>query len=136
MSGAVTPLAGQLTRRRLLPCLLVLLANLPPATSFGQAGWRAVLPPMTDQDFELAARTARDDMTGRNIGTRLQWQNPDSGSQGSVELMDRFERDQRECRTLRHDVKVPTAGAWSQTVTICRQADGSWQAAPARQQAP
>ena len=131
MTSVVRQLARQW--RSVLPWVVMALAGMPPATSFAQAGWRDILPPMTDQDFELAARTARDEMTGRSIGTRLQWQNPDSGSQGSVELMDRFERDQRECRPVRHDVKVPTSGPWSQTVTICRQPDGNWQTAPARQ---
>jgi hypothetical protein len=122
--------------RGLMAGLAAMLMVLAPPPSFGQAGWREMLPPLTDKDIDLAARTAREDMTARVVGTRLKWHNADSGNRGSVELLDRFERDQHECRTVRHDIEVKDSGPWAQTLTICRQADGEWQAAPPRRQAP
>lgn len=122
--------------RGLVAGLAATLMVMAPAASFAQAGWREMLPPLTDEDIDLATRMARENMTTRAVGTRLEWHNADSGNRGSVELVDRFQRDQRECRTLRHDINVKGSGVWSQTATICQQADGGWRAAAPRQQAP
>ena len=92
--------------------------------AFG-AGWHDFLPPLSDEDIELIRKTAREEMIGQPVGTVLEWANEKSESQGTVELLDRFTRDDRPCQSLRHSIRVKLHGLYRNTITICQTADGS-----------
>lgn len=85
------------------------------------------LPPLTDEDIELAQKVAREDLAEKPEGTKLAWSNSNSGNAGTVLLLRRYEVDQRECRKLQHDLKIKgERDERTYIVTICLQPDGSW----------
>lgn len=99
------------------------------AAGAAHAGLRHVFPPLTPDDIEIINHTARDKMQGRPAGTVLEWENPKSRHAGTVTLLRVFERKGRECRELRHHIKVRQSMPWEVDVTICRDEDGEWQPA-------
>lgn len=105
--------------------LLVLILMLAPAHhALGQAGWRQSLPALEDSDIEQIKKVARQEMSGKPVGTTLGWNNDRTGNHGTVQLQDLFQRDQRECRTLEHLINIKAQGRWRNTVTLCQTPDG------------
>ncbi len=104
--------------------LIAILALSPAQYALGQAGWRQSLPALQDSDIERIKNTARKEMTGKPVGTELDWSNADTGNHGTVRLADRFQRNERECRTLEHVVNIQSQGRWRNAVTICRAPNG------------
>lgn len=110
--------------RRYLATLLVtgLMAVIPV-----QAFWQAVYPPVAPDDAEMIRQLTRVEMTGKPVGTALAWNNSDTRNYGTVTLVDRFEKDGRECRTVQHFIQIRgEAKPWTGNVTLCLQPDGRW----------
>lgn len=97
-----------------------------------QARWSDALPILEPGDVTLIRDTARIEMSGKPVGTILKWKNKKGRSEGSVELLDRFQRDGRECRTNKHIIKPRTEAASVLVITICLGADGEWHTSQAR----
>ncbi len=103
---------------------LFLIAGLCLAGDvLAQAGWRDMLPRLTEEDVDIVARTVRQELTGKPEGTVLEWRNDDSGNHGTVELVRRFDGAEGECRVVRHDMRIKLYGNWRKTVTVCRRGD-------------
>jgi surface antigen len=108
---------------------VVSMLALPTPTEAAQRGqllW-GFLPPLTEEDMALAQDAARVEMAGKPEGTRLTWSNPESGNSGTAILIRRYDVDGRECRKIRHDLKIKDERDMRMyVVTICLQEDGSW----------
>jgi surface antigen len=68
----------------------------------------------------------REAMTDQPEGSVLGWENPESGSFGTVKLLKRFQREGRECRSLRHRIAPAKSPPRVVETTICQIEDGSW----------
>lgn len=91
-----------------------------------QARWSDALPILEPDDVSIIRETTRVKMNDKPVGTILEWENKKAGSKGSVELLDRFQRNGRECRTNKHIIKPRSAPESMLIITICRTASGSW----------
>ncbi|NNG03854.1 MAG: hypothetical protein HKM95_07090 [Inquilinus sp.] len=79
-------------------------------------------------DMELMKQTARERMDGKEVGTRLTWQNPETGNRGVVALLERTESAELECRLNRHSVElVDLDRRVALEFKICRRPGGEWQ---------
>lgn len=116
--------------------LILSILMLGPAHDvLGQAGWRQSLPALEESDIEQIKQVARQEMTSKPVGTVLEWSNDKTGNQGTVHLVDLFDRDERQCRTLAHVIDIRTQGRWRNTVTICQTQNGTdWAFAHPRSQ--
>lgn len=101
-------------------------------TFSSQARWSDALPILEPGDVTIIRDTARIKMSGKPVGTILKWKNKKGGSTGSVELLDRFQRDGRECRTNKHIIQPRSQPATRLVITICLGADGAWDTSQAR----
>ena len=114
---------------RLLALGLVTLAALSAAAPAG-AQWRFMfeaLDGLQPSDIALMQEAARERMDGKEVGTRLTWQNPETGNRGVVALLERTETDGLECRRNRHSVEMTREGRrTSLEFKICREAGGEW----------
>ena len=79
---------------------------------------------LTDADVNLMRKTARVDLTGRDVGTVLTWENAASGNKGRVKLEDRFERDGRECLKVLHGIEFKDGSRKTLRLSICRTDEG------------
>lgn len=97
------------------------------AVSFVASGrWVDVLPPLQDSDITIIQQKTRVELTDKPVGTVLDWTNPATKTSGSVTLVDRFWKEGRECRRIRHYIEIPKMHPWSQEITMCKQMDGQW----------
>lgn len=110
--------------RSYITALLVIGAVTP---RLALAFWGGVYPPVTPEDAEMIRQLTRVEMTGKPVGTALAWNNPSTRNYGTVTLVERTEREGRECRTIQHFIQIRGhAKPWTGNVTLCLQADGSW----------
>lgn len=97
------------------------------AATPAQAFWKVVYPPVTPEDAEMIRQLTRVEMSGKPVGTALAWNNPQTQNYGTVTLLERFEKDGRECRTVQHFIQIRgEAKPWTGNVTLCLQPDGRW----------
>jgi surface antigen len=114
--------------------LLVGLLSLLPIASyadlnpFGPSGLQ-----LTKEDYKEMAAAAQPLLIDDSlpIGTTQSWNNPKSGNQGSIKLLDRFETKYQgntlPCRKLAYHVQTKgVADAYNITLDRCKVADGSW----------
>ncbi len=78
------------------------------------------------EDIEIIQRTSRHEMDDAQVGDVRAWQNPNTGSSGTISVMGEFEEQGYSCRDLQH--RITTRGRAPRTVTtvLCRQDDGTW----------
>ena len=81
----------------------------------------------TDDDWEIARKTARQVLDEGKTGEEVSWENPESKNSGSLVPSREFERDGRTCRKLRITNRARELQGRA-TYTFCRQDDGSWKA--------
>lgn len=108
--------------------ILVTLASAP-----ANARWSDALPMVDSADISMMKNAARVRMTDEPIGSVLEWSNKKSGSKGTVKLLDRFQRNGKECRTNRHVVTTRSEPTKQFVITICQAVDSSWQPSKPRQ---
>jgi surface antigen len=112
------------------------LKNIPLAILLGAIGtvaearWSHWLPQLEQEDLELVKNTARVQMNGKKVGTTLSWSNNKTGNSGTVTLIEIFEDKGRKCRTNRHEIRQQAQAPRVHTVSICQNADGTWQIVP------
>ena len=99
-----------------------------PGSAFGQ--WRYMfesLEGLETSDIDLMKQTAREGMDGKEVGTRLTWQNPETGHRGIVVLLEASQSVELECRRNRHYVDLVDADRrTSLEFKICRKPGGEW----------
>ena len=80
----------------------------------------------SSEDFESLNEVA-DELLSTQGETQRNFVNPSTGNGGSIELVDRFERDRRECRRLRI-VLQPREGVPEEFgKTVCLDERGGWE---------
>lgn len=102
---------------------------LVPAAGFAQLGptFRTA-PKLTQQDIAIIRKVVRQDLDGKPNGTTLPWSNPESQTNGTVTLIDRFPSQGRDCRKVKYVINPGSSSQIPVTyvMTSCRFADGSW----------
>lgn len=83
-------------------------------------------PELTEEDREIASKTAREDMNGKEPGTVLSWSNPDSGNTGTVRLVRNYTWQGHSCREVVHAFLPKNKNAQEWQMKLCRVEDGSW----------
>ncbi len=80
----------------------------------------------SDADYKLIEKTVLKLCHGQDIGTSLDWNNPDNSSHGTVTLKAVHDSGGKECRTL--TVKNMKGGKvlGENKITACRQDSGKW----------
>ena len=83
----------------------------------------------TDEDWSLLRSTAREVLDNGADGSEDSWENPDSGSSGSIKVLSSFQQDGLHCRRAHFS---NSAGGFhgSGIFNLRRVADGSWKIAP------
>ena len=88
---------------------------------------------MNDIDKEILSKTLQTALDETADGESLRWSNPDSGSEGTIEVLDTHEDYGTTCRTVRsHSTASGREGGG--VYRLCRADDDSWQFAPKRRQ--
>jgi surface antigen len=90
------------------------------------AVWPGLDVQLSEEDLAIIRQTSREAMTDQPEGSVLGWENPESGSFGTVKLLKRFQREGRECRSLRHRIAPAKSPPRVVETTICQIEDGSW----------
>lgn len=114
---------------RLLALGIVTLVAMSTSTP-AAAQWRFMfeaLDGLEPSDIALMQEAARERMDGKEVGTRLTWQNSETGNRGVVALLERTETDGLECRRNRHSVEMTGEDRrTSLEFKICREPGGEW----------
>lgn len=84
---------------------------------------------LTEADRDLMRKTAREEISGQEEGTRLPWKNETSGNRGSVQLVEKLEIDSNECRKIIHRLVMKSGTRPRFEFTICN-IDGEWKIVP------
>ena len=64
---------------------------------------------------------------GVEVGSVEEWDNPETGSHGTVRLVGKHEYKGLPCRRLQHDIELDRArDPYRFTVDRCRTSDGEW----------
>lgn len=84
---------------------------------------------LTDEDLQVmnaAASKLRESET-TPIGQTETWSNPNSGSSGTVTLLQRFQRRDLPCQKIRHAFRDKAhADASVLDIDVCRLPSGEW----------
>jgi surface antigen len=82
-----------------------------------------------DEDWDMLRSTARPLLDNGADGSEDSWKNPDSGSYGSIKVLNTFQKDGLRCRRTYFS---NSAGGFHGTgiFNLCKVADGSWKIAP------
>jgi surface antigen len=94
------------------------------------ARWVHMLPELAKEDTDLIQQAAREQMTGKPVGTTLKWSNSKTGNAGTVTLLENFEHEGRKCRTNKHIITQQARGPKTYVISICQNPDGTWQIVP------
>jgi surface antigen len=85
-----------------------------------------------DDDVKLMRATTAEVLKSSTDGTRKEWENPATGNGGAVTLLMRFSApDGRQCNQIRVETHAKTMENAS-TMSVCKTADGRWQADAAK----
>lgn len=100
-------------------------ANQVPAELRSDRIW-GIFPNLDQKDREIMQHIARDELTGKPVGTELSWSNPDSGAHGTVELLHTSIVNGMQCRDVRHIVKTRSEPPQGYIFEICELSTGVW----------
>jgi len=115
--------------------ILTALAVLPQLASAQNIEFlhRGPIAYMNEVDKEILSKTLQTALDKSADGESLRWSNPDSGSEGTIEVLDTHEDYGTTCRTVRtHSTASGREGGG--VYRLCRADDDSWQFAPKRRQ--
>jgi surface antigen len=79
----------------------------------------------TPEDKQIMRKTARDALDNVKDGTKIGWENPETGHSGSVKPINTIEKDGTTCRKTRFFNSAEGLTA-IQIHRLCRQKDGTW----------
>lgn len=98
------------------------------------AGWRflqySAAQKFTDEDWEMLREAGGKALNETPDGQTVSWENPETGSKGTIELARSFEKDGQECRQVNI---FNSAGGFSgqSTFSFCKDpASGEWKVQP------
>lgn len=107
--------------------MLISMCMLPVVSS--ASGWQwleqSPLSHFTDEDKQIMRSTARDALENAKDGTKIGWENPETGHSGSVKPINTIEKDGTTCRKTRFFNSAEGLTA-IQIHRLCKQKDGTW----------
>ena len=107
--------------------LFVLQFFIVGISNAGNWDWMSDTPlaHFTEKDMEVLRTTAREALDNSSDGTRVAWENPETGISGSVTLIKTTDRDGYTCRKVKF---INNAKNLTNTLVhrLCKQADGTW----------
>lgn len=81
----------------------------------------------TEKDFEIMKETGLKVLNESKEGETSQWQNPQTGHSGSIQLIKNMNTKERTCKKLQ--IINQTAERYGKSVFVfCLQEDGKWKA--------
>jgi hypothetical protein len=97
------------------------------AGAFGAGGWGDIFPPLTPEDVEAlgGAADAVDAEEGDGADGTVGWDNPRSGTHGTLQRLRSFDRDGLPCRQYRMFIKVQGYEPYSAEPVMCK-VEGKW----------
>lgn len=115
----------------------LLLVALTQATSAQNINFlhRGPMAYLDDVDKQILTDTFNEALTGAEDGESIAWRNPDSGSEGTVEILDTHEDYGTTCRTVRTATRAGGREGGG-VYRLCMADDETWQFAPRRRQPP
>jgi len=98
------------------------------ATSTWFAG-RSAVANMTDEDRELLTKAMDDILNNESDGSQTEWNNPDTGSRGTLKVAGTHEDFGTTCRLIRMS-NTATEITRGGDFRLCRDDEGEWRFAP------
>jgi uncharacterized coiled-coil DUF342 family protein len=81
---------------------------------------------VTDEDLKLVSKASGELLKSDQMKT-IQWKNPNSGNKGQVTLVNSFQGEGRECRTLLFSFKTKDGKEDSVNKDVCLSDSGKWE---------
>ncbi|MBL4796608.1 MAG: hypothetical protein JKY50_04275 [Oleispira sp.] len=81
---------------------------------------------LTDEDFDLVAEAVGELLHSDQIET-MPWENPKSGNEGQVTLVNSYQNEGRDCRTLKLSFKGKDESEDSVNKEVCKNSEGKWE---------
>lgn len=107
------------------------LCSALPYTSLAMTSWNEFLPqPLLKSDMLIMKEKARNELTDKEIGTTLTWENPETKLKGNVTLIKTFKIKDNECRGIEHQVIFSDDEIVQFHGTLCQSAKGHWEVLP------
>ena len=113
-----------------------LRATLVAAIALAAVGAEAQVNPfkrtgfeLTPQDIELLKEAAKKLYIGEAapVGTIEKWSNPETGNEGTVELVRTFAHKEMPCRRLQHDITISkVSDSYRFVIDRCKVPTGEW----------
>ena len=82
---------------------------------------------MTDEDFDHVAKAVGELLHSDQLET-MPWENPKSGNKGQVTLVNSYQSEGRDCRTLKLSFKGKDESEDSVNKDVCQDSEGNWEA--------
>lgn len=110
-----------------LACVIILMFSIPGALLASNWQWLKDTPVMSfdERDWELLQETINQTLDEDSDGESRQWNNPETGNSGTVQVLDTRDTDTGHCRNL----VISNSASPKKGVTrlnYCRQLDGQW----------
>lgn len=90
---------------------------------------------LNDADKQILTETLKAALNDAPDGETLAWSNPDSGNNGTIEVLDTHEDYETTCRTIRTNMQA-SGREGGGVYRLCRAEDDTWQFAPRRREPP
>jgi len=110
-----------------LACAIILMFSVPGMLLASNWQWLKDAPVMSfdEQDWKLLQETINQTLNKDSDGDSRQWNNPETGNSGTVQVLDTRDTDTGLCRNL----VISNSSKPEKEVTrlnYCRQPDGQW----------
>ena len=86
---------------------------------------------LSDADKEILGETVRDTLNNQSDGATVEWLNPDTGSTGTIQVLDTHEDFGTTCRSVRTFTQADGREGGG-IHRLCKAEDDSWRFAPRR----
>jgi surface antigen len=86
---------------------------------------------LTQQDLDMIRGAVTNQVHGKPVGTTASWSNPASGNSGSIRLVKKLARQNRQCEEIAYTVRSGGPPIYTEHYhfTSCLQPDGTWKIA-------
>lgn len=110
---------------------IITLSILWASNSYAFTSWNEFLPQRIEKsDFENMKEKARNELTGKPIGTELSWETGETNLKGTVKLVSVFNIKDHECRGVIHQVTFENGQVIRFDGTLCKNSKGKWEVLP------
>lgn len=96
-----------------------------------RGAWNDYLPqPLTRNELNSMKKIARVDIKDQAVGTELAWQNEETGINGTVKLIRKFNLAKHQCHEVEHNIRFPQKEVIRFNATICANEKGGSETLP------